>query len=117
MNMKYCKLYFLTFLAVVFFSCTKLDEQFRGEIEEGTGTNDPAQLLKGAYTSLDGPYQEGNVWHMSEHSSDECLGPTRGPDWDDGGTWRALHLHTWNADHPAIRDCFNGLLQAQFAAS
>lgn len=37
---------------------------------------------------------------MSEHSSDETMVPTRGPDWGDGGIWRDMTQHTWKASHP-----------------
>ena len=38
--------------------------------------------------------------NLQEHSSDETMVPTRGPDWGDGGIWRDLTQHTWNATHP-----------------
>jgi starch-binding outer membrane protein, SusD/RagB family len=51
---------------------------------------------------------------LQEHSSDELMGPTRGTDWDDFGTWRRLHLHTWAGDHNQINDTWNGLNGALF---
>jgi hypothetical protein len=42
------------------------------------------------------------------------MGPTRGTDWDDFGTWRRLHLHTWAGDHNQINDTWNGLNGALF---
>ncbi len=36
-----------------------------------------------------------NFAHLREVSSDELVVPTRGGDWDDGGVWRELQLHTW----------------------
>jgi hypothetical protein len=39
--------------------------------------------------------------------TDELMGPTRGTDWDDFGTWRKLHLHTWDASHNQINDTWN----------
>jgi hypothetical protein len=46
---------------------------------------------------------------MEEHTTDEIMGPTRGTDWDDFGTWRKLHLHTWDATHNQVNDTWNGL--------
>jgi hypothetical protein len=43
---------------------------------------------------------EGDPLNLQEHSSDETMVPTRGPDWGDGGIWRDLTQHTWNATHP-----------------
>ena len=31
-------------------------------------------------------------------TTDEVVVPTRGSDWDDGGTQRRLHLHSWGYD-------------------
>jgi hypothetical protein len=115
--MKYNKLFLLLFLTVLF-SCTKLDERFRGELEETSSSGVSAtQLLQSAYDGIGGTFQTGNFWHLSQHTSDETMGPTRGPDWDDNGQWRAIHAHTWNPDHGIIGGAFSDLLSAQFAAS
>ena len=42
------------------------------------------------------------------------MGPTRGTDWDDFGTWRRLHLHTWAGDHNQINDTWNQMNGALF---
>lgn len=116
--MRYNKILFGLCLMLIFFSCTKLDEKFRSELQQGNTSNiTPAELLRSAYNSLNGPFQLGDLWHAQEHTTDEIIAPTRGPDWDDNGQWRALHAHTWNADQGQIRGAFNGLLGAQFAAS
>ncbi len=116
--MKHIKILAVLFLTVVLFSCTKLNERFRSELEQGnTGNITPAELLLSAYKSLDGPFQFGDLWHTQEQTSDEVIAPTRGPDWDDNGQWRMLQTHTWNDNQSQIRGSFNGLLSAQFAAS
>lgn len=116
--MKHIKTLFSLLSLVVFFSCTKLEEDFRSELEQSaSGSLTADQFLTSAYESLNGPFQWGDVWHSQEHTSDEIIAPTRGPDWDDNGQWRALHAHTWNADQGQIVGAFNGLLSAQFAAS
>ena len=116
--MKQIKVLIGIFLAMVLFSCTKLEEKFRTDLEQGSSNNLTAdQFLTTAYESLNGPFQWGDVWHSQEHSSDEIIAPTRGPDWDDNGQWRALHAHTWNPDQGQINGAFSGLLSAQFAAS
>jgi hypothetical protein len=50
-------------------------------------------------------------------TTDELIGPTRGPDWDDDGAWRVLHAHKWDGENPHIRDVFNQLLGTSFAAT
>ena len=109
---------FSLFLTLLFFSCTKLDENFRSELQQGNTSNiTAAELLTGAYGALNGTYQRGDLWSANVITSDEAIAPTRGPDWDDNGLWRSLHLHAWNADHAYLRGAYNALLGAQFAAS
>ncbi|MDP9230579.1 MAG: RagB/SusD family nutrient uptake outer membrane protein, partial [Bacteroidota bacterium] len=117
--MKHIKIVYGLFLIIVFFSCTKLEENFRGELQQGnTGNITAAELLISAYGSLNGPYQgSGDLFSAKEVTSDEIIVPTRGPDWDDNGQWRALFAHTWNADQGQLRSAFTGLLSSQFAAS
>src|SRR5215471_3170630 len=115
--MKSIKIFFLIFLTLVVFSCTKLDENYRGEIETSNTAVSPTDLLTNAYNAISGTFETGNFWHMQEHTSDESIAPTRGPDWYDNGQWQSLHAHTWTADHGIITGAFNDLLSAQFAAS
>lgn len=44
----------------------------------------------------------GGYLNVQEHSADGIMVPTRGPDWGDGGIWRQLTQHTWNASNPFI---------------
>ena len=46
------------------FSCTKLNEEFKGELEEGTSNVEPGALLVTAYNSLNTPYQQEQRWVM-----------------------------------------------------
>lgn len=93
-------------------SCS-LKEDFSGSLASpanGGGANSASSLLTGVYNSVRGPF-EGNVnaFALSEVTTDERIMPTRGPDWDDNGVWRALHQHTWDANHSQIQNTFNGL--------
>lgn len=116
--MKNIFIYVLVLVAMTLTGCTKLEESFRSELEENnSGTITADQLLISAYNGLNGPFQTGDLWHISQHTTDETIAPTRGPDWDDNGQWRALHAHTWNADQGQIRGAFSGLLGVQFSAS
>src|SRR5687768_12260572 len=117
--MKHIKLLLSLFLAVALSACTKLDEEFRSELE-GTqaGSVDVANVLRNAYNALNNPFMDqSRFWAAQQHTSDETVGPTRGPDWDDNGVWRVLHTHEWTPDHGFLRDTYRELLQAQFAAS
>lgn len=113
--MRYFKFLTVALGAAVVVSCTKLEEVQRDSVnfQRASATG----LLQGAYNSLGGLQTQDVVWALSEHSSDEALGPTRGPDWDDNGVWRVIHAHTWDADHSIVRNTFNSLLTAQFSAT
>ncbi|MCH5715199.1 RagB/SusD family nutrient uptake outer membrane protein [Niabella hibiscisoli] len=99
------------------FSCTKLNEEFKGELGEGNANIDPAGLLVTAYTSLNTPYQQEQRWVMQEVSTDAAIAPTRGGDWDDNGMHRAIHLHTWNADNGYMNSTFVSLGTAIYNAT
>jgi len=107
---------FLFIFSIVIFSCTDLEEEFRSSLEEGDKIS-PSELLVSAYSTLNGPYQQGDRWCMQELSSDEAIAPTRGGDWDDNGRHRALHLHTWNADNDYLSACFESLGSAIYQSS
>ena len=117
--MKYFKIIVSLFFALFFFSCTKLDENFRSELESNnTGNIKASDLLISAYNSIGGSFQgNGNIWSTTTITTDEAIAPTRGPDWYDNGLWQALHAHTWNADHEFVANGFSEMLSAQFSAS
>ncbi|MBX9782075.1 MAG: RagB/SusD family nutrient uptake outer membrane protein [Chitinophagaceae bacterium] len=79
-----------------------------------------APAIGAVYSRLNDLVGQYGYQALQEHSSDELLGPTRGTDWDDFGTWRRLHLHTWGPDHNQINDVWNqingSLFQTTLAA-
>lgn len=111
--MKLRSLLYIALAGTVFtgtYSCTKLNEEFKSEMEEGDASNiDPAGLLITAYNSLNTPYQQEQRWVLQEISTDAAMAPTRGGDWDDNGMHRAIHLHTWNADNAYMNGTFVSL--------
>lgn len=118
--MKYLRNYiapFTMFIALSLFSCTKLDVKLKApnaEATESAGGAPEASSLSKVYEQLNQLLGQGNSYAMDEHTTDELMGPTRGTDWDDFGTWRKLHLHTWDASHNQINDTWNGLNGALF---
>lgn len=98
-------------------SCTKLDVKLKDPNSESPtsagGAPAPSSMSK-VYEQLNQLLGQGNSYAMEEHTTDELLGPTRGTDWDDFGTWRKLHLHTWDGSHNQINDTWNGLNGALF---
>src|SRR5687767_13117678 len=109
---------FLTIAIIVSVSsCTKLEEDLRAPLflnpQTAGGAPSPSSLSK-VYEQLNQLVGQGNWYAMQEHTTDELMGPTRGTDWDDFGTWRKLHLHTWDGAHNQINDTWNGLNGALF---
>lgn len=105
-------------------SCTKLNETFSGDLTPsqvaggGGGSANSAALLKSVYNSMRTTYQDqGQVFALFEQPTDELIAPTRGPDWDDNGVWRVLHLHKWDADNQRIKDSYNALCGTIFAST
>jgi hypothetical protein len=96
-------------------SCTNLDETLYSEVTPSNFFKGDAQFvsaLGAAYTQFGG-YASGSVFNLQEATTDEMVVPTRGSDWDDGGNWRRLHLHSWkfeDNDFGSAWDfCFGGV--------
>lgn len=101
-------------------ACTNLEENLVGDItrEQAEGLFDATALLQAAYDELQLPFQDqARFWAAQQHTTDETIGPTRGPDWDDNGIWRVLHNHTWDAEHDFLTFTFNDLLGIFFTAN
>ena len=78
-------------------SCTKLDEELFSDVTPDNffkSEKEFVSALGAAYTQFGG-YASGDIESLQEVTTDEMVVPTRGSDWDDGGTWRRLHLHAW----------------------
>lgn len=96
-------------------SCTKLDETLYSEVTPANffkSEKEFVSALGAAYTQFSG-YASGDVYNLQEVTTDEMVVPTRGSDWDDGGNWRKLHLHSWDYEVGATGGawdfCFSGV--------
>jgi starch-binding outer membrane protein, SusD/RagB family len=121
--MKKIALFLTAFIVFLISSCTKLDEKFSGDLTPaqigGSGSSsNAATLLRSVYNSMRTTYQDqGQVFALFEQPTDELIAPTRGPDWDDNGVWRVLHLHKWDGDNQRIQDSYNALCGTIYAAT
>jgi starch-binding outer membrane protein, SusD/RagB family len=93
---------FLFALMVIPFnqSCTNMDEELFGEVTPDNFFNtdeENVSALGAAYTQF-GNFASGDPLSLQAVSTDEMVVPTRGQDWDDGGEWRRLHLHSWTEE-------------------
>ncbi len=110
--MKYNKIFTLAALAAVtLMGCNKLEEKFNDSITtSSSGTVNVSDLLRNIYRGdMRALQNQDNFWAIQEHSTDECVGPTRGGDWDDNGVWRIIHAQSWDANHPMVGGAFNNL--------
>ena len=107
-------------LGVAAFSqaCTNLDEELYSEVVPANFFKTDAQFvsaLGAAYTQFGG-YATGDINEVQEMTTDEQVVPTRGSDWDDGGTQRRLHLHSWGYDDGFMNNpwdfCYSGVSTA-----
>ncbi|HTI89301.1 MAG TPA: RagB/SusD family nutrient uptake outer membrane protein [Puia sp.] len=102
-------------------ACTKLDQHLQSTLTQTEAANsfNAALFLQSAYNDVGNPYSDlGNIFALEEVTSDECVVPTRGGDWDDNGKWRALHQHAWAKDGVDIfLSMFNALNKIQFDAT
>jgi hypothetical protein len=100
-------------------SCSKLDEKVFGSksIVAATAGGASSANLASVYEATGALLGQGNAYAFQEHSTDELLGPTRGTDWDDFGTWRKIHLHAWDGAHNQLYDTWNGLNSGLFKAT
>ncbi len=111
----------ITFIGLAFIfglhACTKLDPIAEGALSIETpqaGSAPSAASIGKVYEELNKLVSQENWYAMSEHSTDELMGPTRGTDWDDFGTWRKLHQHAWDPAHNQVNNTWNGLNIALF---
>jgi hypothetical protein len=109
---------FLLGAAAISQSCTKLDEKLYSQVVPANFFKTDAQFvaaLGSAYTQLGG-YATGDINEVQEMTTDEVVVPTRGSDWDDGGTQRRLHLHAWGFDDAFMNNpwdfCYSGVSTA-----
>lgn len=118
--MKFQKIFLLSLVFLGLSACTDLEETLNDALteEQAKELSDPGSILQATYNGFRNPYQDQSFfWALQEHTSDEVMGPTRGPDWDDNGAWRVLHDHTWTADNDRAAQTFNEILQIVFNAT
>lgn len=113
-------LYVLLAAVTAMAGCNKLDVDVESRYTPGNyPTNAPsyAAVVGAAYSQLadtksgDATYVMNggtgfsygvDYWMFQEFSTDEAIIPVRDGNWDDGGKYRFLHLHTWGSSHPFV---------------
>nr|WP_294947759.1 RagB/SusD family nutrient uptake outer membrane protein [uncultured Mucilaginibacter sp.] len=105
------------FILLTASSCAKLNETVYGSKSVDAGGASSSADLNGVYSQLNGQADQANTYALQEHPTDEMMGPTRGTDWGDFGTWRKLHTHTWTASHNQVNDTWDQLNIGVFRAT
>jgi hypothetical protein len=89
-------------LALVISACTNLDEEVYDKMiaEEFTPTeSDVFAMIGPAYTGLRGLiFGWCGYFDCQEECSDVIATPRRPNGWDDGGIYKAMHMHIWNSE-------------------
>jgi hypothetical protein len=62
-----------------------------------------------AYANLRTFWGEQDYYMLQEASSDEIVMPANASGWDDGGIYKRLHLHNWNADQSHVNNTWSKL--------
>ncbi|MCC3153615.1 RagB/SusD family nutrient uptake outer membrane protein [Hymenobacter sp. BT770] len=96
-----------------------INETLNGQLtEDQIPKGDPAALLQGVYNAQRDPIQGCvSVFALEEVSTDARIMPTRGPDWDDNGKWRALFNHTWDGNNERVRETFTQLEGIEYSST
>lgn len=100
---------FLLVAAAFSQACTNLDEELYSEVtpENFFKTEEEfISALGAAYTQFGG-WAAGDPQSLQVMTTDELTAPTRGQDWDDGGNWRRLHLHSWTQEDGVMSGAWN----------
>lgn len=103
-------------VSLFFTRCTDLEVDFEDsfyieQTDEGFTGVDVEAVLNSAYGKLGdivGSSYTG-VSGLNEPTSDEMIIPTRATDWGNGGVFRELHAHGWDAAHTYILDTWDDL--------
>ena len=108
---------------VLFFSCTKLDQNVYSVVPNQNFWKTPEQIAAGiapAYASLVN-IPDGNYHDLAEIPGDDMIVPARGADWLADGQWIQLWQHTWTATTAQVQDCwgelYGGIGQINFILS
>lgn len=94
-----------------FVACNMLEEENFGKAttDEMLKNEDNVISLVGqAYADLKFIHDHWGYWGVNTLTADEGLCPVRvGGDWNDGGYWKNLNTHNWNAYGEAFKNIWN----------
>ena len=92
--------------------CTNLHEEILNEQDNSqviTDPNNAKMLAAPAYASMRDFMDTGGLFALTETSTDECVFPSRGSDWNDVNN-RTLFWHTYDATNEHVKNGWNALM-------
>ncbi|MDT0678492.1 RagB/SusD family nutrient uptake outer membrane protein [Autumnicola musiva] len=92
---------FISSLFVINHGCTDVSEEIYSDATPENFYNTEEEFVSAlgqAYANLDLWADHNRLIALQEVTTDEMVVPTRGSDWNDGGSHRRLHRHEWNID-------------------
>lgn len=99
-----------------FSGCTDLSEEVFNQVTQDNfdpTTADLASLVATGYAPLRFVMGWQGLFDLQEEPGDVMVTPTRPNGWDDGGTYKRMHKHTWNTQQGQPRTtwntCYNGI--------
>ena len=109
----------LTALSLGVTSCFKLDEKVYSEVTEDSFSateQDVVSLVASAYFPLGFVFNWYGYFDNQEEPADVMITPTRPNGWDDGGTYKRMHKHTWTSQQgqpeTVYLNCYTGINNA-----
>lgn len=102
----------LSILVIAISSCTDLTEQILDEKNNSqivTDTANVEMMVAPAYVFLRDLQSRAAGWLVQETTTDECVFPTRGSNWN-SADYRTLFSHTYTASNSYIKNTWNSYL-------
>lgn len=94
-------------LTLAMTSCFDLDEEVYSEVTEDTFSateDDIIALMASGYTPLRYIMDWQGLFDLQEEPGDVIVTPTRPNGWDDAGTYKRMHFHTWDNEQWQCRN-------------
>lgn len=116
MSIKYISCFLQMVVLLNITACSDLNETVYSDITENTynyEAGDATKVVGSSYANLRS-FVGFYTYYMQEICTDELVQPANSAGWDDGGVFRRMHLHTWNAEQTHVADywnaCYTGIL-------
>ncbi len=104
------KLFSTLSLVAAMAACTDLDVDIRSQYDE---IPDTEAAIEATTAEIYNPYREAmgrQHWMAQTLTTDEAVGVSMGADYYDGGVYRQMSVHNWNADNGMLQTMWDGAM-------